>query len=52
MEEIQSPELKPFFDALNSKFMKIEFDPNLSIDEKIPHMEEWWRTAHNKMVEG
>jgi len=52
LEQIQKPELRPFFDALNSKFMKIEFDPNLTTAEKIPHMEEWWITAHQKMIEG
>ena len=32
--------------------MKIEFDPNLTKEEKIPHMEEWWGTAHKHMIQG
>ena len=28
--------------------MKIEFDPNMSHEEKTPHMVTWWSTAHAK----
>jgi len=32
--------------------MKIEFDANLTKDQKQPHMIEWWSTAHNRLLEG
>ena len=31
--------------------MAIEFDPNLTKEEKTPHMVTWWSTAHEKMIE-
>ncbi|CAG5106305.1 Oidioi.mRNA.OKI2018_I69.chr1.g2783.t1.cds [Oikopleura dioica] len=36
---------------LRNKFIKIEFDPALTPEEKSPHMTEWWSTAHKKIVE-
>ena len=41
---------KEHMDQLNEKFMKIEFDPSLSKEEKRPHMVTWWSTAHENMV--
>uniref|UniRef100_A0A914WMD8 5'-nucleotidase n=1 Tax=Plectus sambesii TaxID=2011161 RepID=A0A914WMD8_9BILA len=32
--------------ALKTKYLAIEFDPNMSIEDKIPHMLDWWRLAH------
>jgi len=51
LEEILPVEMKSFFDELNTKYMKIEFDPNMSHEEKTPHMVTWWSTAHAKMIE-
>ena len=48
LEEILPVEMKSFFDELNTKYMKIEFDPNMSHEEKTPHMVTWWSTAHAK----
>jgi hypothetical protein len=31
--------------ALREKYIKIEFDPNMSIEEKVPHMEQWFVCA-------
>ena len=31
--------------ALRAKYLPIETDPNLTIDEKIPHMVEWYTQA-------
>ena len=41
--------MKSFFDELNAKYMTIEFDPNMSHEEKTPHMITWWSTAHAKV---
>merc|ERR1712241_1537234 len=51
LESILPVEMKSFFDALNAKFMKIEFDPAMTKEQKTPHMVEWWSTAHSKMTE-
>ena len=36
--------------ALRAKYLPIETDPNLTIDEKIPHMVEWYTQA-NKLLQ-
>jgi len=36
---------------LRNKFVKIEFDPSLTAEEKSPHMETWWSTGHKKIVD-
>lgn len=30
---------------LNNKYLPIEMDPRLSIDEKIPYMVKWWEDS-------
>ncbi|PAV79995.1 hypothetical protein WR25_07708 isoform B [Diploscapter pachys] len=45
------PELGKKFEDLRAKFYPIEFSPNLSISEKIPFMEEWWRTSHEYILQ-
>lgn len=37
--------------ALTRKFHPIEIDPKLSVDEKIPLMNEWYNTVHALMLE-
>ena len=39
-------------EGINAKFMKIEFDPEMSKADKSPHMVEWWQTAHSKLIQG
>lgn len=51
LESILPEEMKSFFDDLNKRYMAIEFDPNLTKEEKTPHMVTWWSTAHEKMIE-
>jgi len=36
---------------LRNKYIKIEFDPSRTAEEKSPHMTTWWSTAHKKIVE-
>uniref|UniRef100_A0A915BV64 5'-nucleotidase n=1 Tax=Parascaris univalens TaxID=6257 RepID=A0A915BV64_PARUN len=36
---------------LKAKYLPIEFDPHMSIAEKTPHMENWWKTAHEHIIE-
>ncbi|GMS92539.1 hypothetical protein PENTCL1PPCAC_14714 [Pristionchus entomophagus] len=36
---------------LLAHYLPIEFDGNMTIEEKIPHMEEWWRLSHEAIVE-
>ncbi|GMT01596.1 hypothetical protein PENTCL1PPCAC_23770, partial [Pristionchus entomophagus] len=35
---------------LSAHFLPIEFDGNMTIEEKIPHMEAWWRQSHDAIV--
>ena len=37
-------------DALRRKFHAIEYDPQLTVEEKIPHMIEWWRTVQSYLL--
>ncbi|KFD56448.1 hypothetical protein M514_02552 [Trichuris suis] len=36
--------------ALRAKYLPIEFSTEMTIEEKIPHMETWWRLAHACIV--
>nr|pir hypothetical protein F25B5.3 - Caenorhabditis elegans [Caenorhabditis elegans] len=44
------PELGQKFVDLKNKYYPIEFSPNLTMEEKIPHMEKWWGTSHSLIV--
>lgn len=33
--------------AIRDKYFPIEVDPNMTIEEKIPYMVEWWTKAHD-----
>ncbi|CAD5210649.1 unnamed protein product [Bursaphelenchus xylophilus] len=46
-----SEELVKEFDRLKTKYLKIEFDPTMSIEEKTPYMEEWWRDSHQYIID-
>lgn len=42
--------LGDIFEKLKAKYLPIEFDPHMSIAEKTPHMEDWWRTSHKHII--
>ncbi|GMR54545.1 hypothetical protein PMAYCL1PPCAC_24740, partial [Pristionchus mayeri] len=35
---------------LSAHYLPIEFDGNMTMEEKIPHMEAWWRQSHDAIV--
>ncbi|KAA0187303.1 Cytosolic 5' nucleotidase III [Fasciolopsis buskii] len=37
--------------ALTERYLPIEFDPVLPVEDKIPHMIDWWSTAHQIIVD-
>uniref|UniRef100_A0A914VJN8 5'-nucleotidase n=1 Tax=Plectus sambesii TaxID=2011161 RepID=A0A914VJN8_9BILA len=37
--------------ALNDAYLPIEFDAQMTIEEKVPHMELWWRSSHRLITE-
>ncbi|VDN06917.1 unnamed protein product [Thelazia callipaeda] len=45
-----SKELETVLKNLKSKYLPIEFDPHMTIAEKMPHMENWWRTSHQHII--
>ncbi|KAL3998374.1 HAD hydrolase family IE [Acanthocheilonema viteae] len=45
-----SQELGTVLERLKAKYFPIEFDPHITIAEKIPHMENWWRTSHEHII--
>lgn len=48
------PVLPPNFisetDKLYKKFRAIEDDPKMTIEQKLPYMEEWWRLSERLFV--
>ncbi|VDL72829.1 unnamed protein product [Nippostrongylus brasiliensis] len=44
------PELAQKFQRLKDKYFPIEFDPKLTIEQKVPFMEEWWNTSHEYII--
>ena len=50
-----SPHVSPSFrttaTTLYNKYFKIEIDPNLTVEEKLPHMLDWYRLNHDNLVE-
>ncbi|GMS90910.1 hypothetical protein PENTCL1PPCAC_13085, partial [Pristionchus entomophagus] len=48
-----APELGDLGDKLKAQlahYLPIEFDGHMTIEEKIPHMEEWWTQSHEAIV--
>uniref|UniRef100_A0A1I7ZKA5 5'-nucleotidase n=1 Tax=Steinernema glaseri TaxID=37863 RepID=A0A1I7ZKA5_9BILA len=45
------PTLGQKFIDLKEKYLPIEFCSTMTIAEKIPHMEDWWRTSHGHIIE-
>ncbi|TKR92945.1 hypothetical protein L596_007495 [Steinernema carpocapsae] len=45
------PTLGQKFVDLKAKYLPIEFCPTLSDAEKVPHMENWWRTSHGYIID-
>ncbi|KAK0425886.1 hypothetical protein QR680_009440 [Steinernema hermaphroditum] len=45
------PTLGQKFVALKEKYLPIEFCPTMTIAEKTPHMEKWWRTSHGHIID-
>jgi len=41
------PRLQAALRELSAKYYPIEMDPNLSVEEKLPHMLYWWTAAHD-----
>ncbi|XP_032806955.1 cytosolic 5'-nucleotidase 3-like isoform X1 [Petromyzon marinus] len=48
---LMTEEIKKQMAALKSKFYPIEINPNLSAEEKIPFMVNWWSKSHDLMVD-
>ncbi|CEF67488.1 7-methylguanosine phosphate-specific 5'-nucleotidase [Strongyloides ratti] len=49
--EISNPNLGPKLSKLFDKYFPIEFSNDLTIKEKIPHMEEWWNLSHGAIID-
>ena len=47
----KDPELSEKLTGLTKKYIPIEFDPHMSVEEKVPHMEAWWGISHDYIVE-
>ncbi|KAK6017811.1 hypothetical protein OSTOST_16659 [Ostertagia ostertagi] len=41
---------KLMLQLLKEKFFPVEFDPKLTLEQKVPFMEEWWNSSHNHIV--
>lgn len=33
------------------KYVTIEVDPNMTVEEKIPYMKEWWEKSHELFIQ-
>ncbi|RCN51317.1 HAD hydrolase, family IE [Ancylostoma caninum] len=44
------PELTAEVNAVNAKYVAIEYDPHLTKEEKMPYMVEWWTKAHENYI--
>ncbi|XP_030591583.1 cytosolic 5'-nucleotidase 3-like isoform X1 [Archocentrus centrarchus] len=47
---IVSSDCKTQLQALLDKYYPIEIDTSLSVEEKLPHMVDWWTKAHDLLV--
>eukprot|EP00756_Hemistasia_phaeocysticola_P051888 Hpha_TRINITY_DN27061_c0_g1::TRINITY_DN27061_c0_g1_i1::g.33230::m.33230/K01081/E3.1.3.5; 5'-nucleotidase len=36
---------------LKDKYYKIEIDPHLTVEEKLPHMHDWYKAAHDLLLD-
>ncbi|KAF6095914.1 5'-nucleotidase, cytosolic IIIB [Phyllostomus discolor] len=48
---IVSEECRKELNALNRYYYPIEIDPHQTIQEKLPHMVEWWTKVHNLLCQ-
>uniref|UniRef100_A0A0N4ZET7 5'-nucleotidase n=1 Tax=Parastrongyloides trichosuri TaxID=131310 RepID=A0A0N4ZET7_PARTI len=44
------PDLTERLQKLKDKFIKIEFCPTMSSEEKTPYMEQWWNSSHDEIL--
>lgn len=49
--KVISEECRKELNALNHHYYPIEIDPHQSIQEKLPHMVEWWTKVHNLLCQ-
>ncbi|XP_030591690.1 cytosolic 5'-nucleotidase 3-like [Archocentrus centrarchus] len=47
---IISSDCKAELQELDTKYYPIEIDTSLSVEEKLPHMVDWWTKAHDLLV--
>ncbi|XP_048846784.1 7-methylguanosine phosphate-specific 5'-nucleotidase-like isoform X2 [Brienomyrus brachyistius] len=46
-----SGDCKKMLRELLDKYYPIEFDASLTVEEKVPHMVDWWTKAHKLLIE-
>uniref|UniRef100_A0A0K0G0K3 5'-nucleotidase n=1 Tax=Strongyloides venezuelensis TaxID=75913 RepID=A0A0K0G0K3_STRVS len=49
--EVSNPDLGPKLVKYFDKYFPLEYSNELTVEEKIPIMEEWWRLSHHAIAE-